>query len=343
LLPPIKIKLDDFDTVFHREKNGILGEMILGDGKFWSKGAESKIPPIKIKLVDKNIAGYRKFSSAVGNFVVGLSTVNDKNVETSVTEPSTDTQPIKIKICDRDKDMSLSYQKKYARVREQIGLDELGFTKSVIKVKPVDEILPTDQVLEYLSPDYIKPIRIKIPDLDVVYMWLYDLLFRFNFSSLIAAGMALVVHYGKFVTKLKFKDNIFATRSTFWGLPRFHLKFKDLIAVALDIFKIDGLKSKIRLGASARIIQIYQEQNLHVSNIVFNTPDISKTIIFDIKDKTIGELAEGTLSDELFNKRYYDMGTERTVWDVLHTKVPRNEGTLSNFELGTDRLGDNPK
>ena len=119
MLPPIKIKLFDFKN---QEKINLL--------------------PIKIKIVNKNIANIT-ISSAVGNFIVGSSLVNGSIARAYNDDViSSDIQPIKIKICDRDKNMSLYSEKKYAKVKESVDSD-----KTI--VKPVDEILLTDKVIEY--------------------------------------------------------------------------------------------------------------------------------------------------------------------------------------------------
>ena len=79
MLPPIKIKLFDFKN---QEKINLL--------------------PIKIKIVNKNIISITR-PSTVGNFVVGFSLVNGSNVKAYNDDViSSDIQPIKIKICDRD-------------------------------------------------------------------------------------------------------------------------------------------------------------------------------------------------------------------------------------------------
>lgn len=163
MLPPIKIKLLDFKN---QEKINLL--------------------PIKIKIVDKNIVNIIKPSSAVGNFVVGLSFANNSITNTYSDEViSNDIQPIKIKICDRDKNMSLYNPKKYAKVKETVSSD-------IVIVKPINKILPTDRVLEYLSSDYIAPIIIKIPDLDMSYAWVRDLWLKFNFITIIKEDYIII-------------------------------------------------------------------------------------------------------------------------------------------------------
>ena len=111
------------------------------------------LPPIRIKLPDRN---------------QDMSLHHQSPIKIKVKEikknAASDYQiPIKIKICDRDKDMGQAYEKRQARVREKDG-------KIVIKYK--EDILETDETLEYLSNDYIKPIRIKLSTLDLVYTWL---------------------------------------------------------------------------------------------------------------------------------------------------------------------------
>lgn len=257
----------------------------------------------------------------------------------------TESTPIKIKICDRNKNMEQSYENKQAKVREKNG-------KIVIKNKK--DILDTDQILEYLSNDYIKPIRIKISTLNLVYDWLYDLWLKFNFSALIQAKYILVVSYGKFVATLFNKAVIFQTFSTFWGRPKFTLKLKHTIELALDIFKVEGLKIAIRFKQRVSGLQVYYETfrdkllvkhkigmaiTSYAENIIplilkfkqeINRPimqyygvirDIDCTRIKDITDKTIGEIAEETLSFLMRDKpiRFYFSAIANITLSVLQS------------------------
>lgn len=307
MLPPIKIKLFDFKN---QEKINLL--------------------PIKIKIVNKNITSIT-ISSAVGNFVVGSSLVNGSNVKAHNDEViSSDIQPIKIKICDRDKNMSLYSEKKYAKVKESAD-------SNMTIIKPVDEILLTDKVIEYLPNHYIAPIVIKIPDLDVSYAWLRDLCLKFNFSAIIKENFIVIQLVGRFVNRIKFKSNILDTYMFHWGKPIFTLKFKDVIQTALYIFKVDGLRHSFKFKND--LIGVTLVSSTATTKITFKTPPISETIIYDTYPRTIGDivsvadnaqetlgqftltssrLSEGnTIGDEVLN--------DKTIYDIMYKKVPRVE------------------
>lgn len=290
MLPPIKIKLFDFKN---QEKINLL--------------------PIKIKIVNKNTVGIAK-PSVIGNFVIGSSLINSSNVKAYNDDViSSDIQPIKIKICDRDQNMSLCSEKKYAKVKESVDSD-----KTI--VKPVDEILLTDKVIEYLPNHYIAPIIIKIPDLDVSYAWLRDLWLRFNFSAIIKENFIIIQLVGRFVNRIKFKSNIFDTYVFHWEKPRFTLNFKDVIQTALDIFKVDGLRHSFKFKND--LIGVTFVSSTVTTRTAFRTPSISESIIYDTRPKTIGDIvgsdSEGrTIGDEFLN--------DKTIYDIIYKKVPRAE------------------
>lgn len=289
MLPPIKIKLFDFKN---QEKINLL--------------------PIKIKIVDKDIVSIIRPSSSLGNFIIGLSSIDNSIVNTySSNEISSDIQPIKIKICDRDKNMSLFSEKKYAKVKESAD-------SNMTIIKPVDEILLTDKVIEYLPNHYIAPIVIKIPDLDISYAWLRDLWLRFNFSAIIKENFIVIQLVGRFVNRIKFKSNIFDTYMFHWGKPRFTLKFKDVIQTALDIFKVDGLRHLFKFKND--LIGVTLVSSTATTKIAFKTTSISETIIYDTYPRTIGDIvsvANNTIGDEVLN--------DKTIYDIIYKKVPRAE------------------
>ena len=291
MLPPIKIKLFDFKN---QEKINLL--------------------PIKIKIVDKDIVSIIRPSSSLGNFIIGLSSINNSIVNTySSNEISSDIQPIKIKICDRDKNMSLFSEKKYAKVKE------LADSNMTI-IKPVDEILLTDKVIEYLPNHYIAPIVIKIPDLDISYAWLRDLWLRFNFSAIIKENFIVIQLFGRFVNRIKFKSNIFDTYMFYWGKPRFTLKFKDIIQTALDIFKVDGLRHSFKFKND--LIGVTLVSSTATTKITFKTPSISETIIYDIYPKTIGDIVGSDSEGHTIGDEFLD---DKTIYDIIYKKVPRVE------------------
>ena len=238
--------------------------------------------------------------------------------------------PIKIKICDRDKNMSLYSEKKYAKVKESAD-------SNMTIIKPVDEILLTDKVIEYLPNHYIAPIVIKMPDLDVSYAWLRDLWLKFNFSAIIKENFIVIQLVGRFVNRIKFKSNILDTYMFHWGKPIFTLKFKNVIQTTLGIFKVDGLRHSFKFKND--LIGVTLVSSTATTKITFKTPPISETIIYDTYPRTIGDivsvadnaqetlgqftltssrLSEGnTIGDEVLN--------DKTIYDIMYKKAPRVE------------------
>lgn len=249
------------------------------------------LPPIKIRLPDRNqdMSFHEQSPIKIKVKEIKKNTASDYQI------------PIKIKICDRDKDMGQSYEKRQAKVREKDG-------KVVVKYK--EDILETDEILEYLSNDYIKPIRIKLSTIDLVYTWLYELLFRFNFMARIEAHMAIVIMYGKFVTRLLFFNNIFETLVKNFGSPRFTLVFKHIIAEALDIFKVEGLKIILKFNhKSSGTVKILQKE-INYGTLKFKSPDVTKSAVYIKEKRTIGDLTTGTIEDQFSN--------DKTIFDILY-------------------------
>lgn len=249
------------------------------------------LPPIRIKLPDRNQDMFLHHQSPIK--------IKVKEIKKNATS---DYQiPIKIKICDRDKNMGQTYEKRQAKVREKDG-------RVIVKYK--EDILETDEILEYLSNDYIKPIRIKLSTLDLVYTWLYELIFRFNFIAKIESHMAIVVMYGKFVIKLLFFDNIFEALVKNFGIIKSSFIFKHIIAEALDIFKVDGLKILLKFNhKSSGTVKILQKE-IDYGSLKFKSPDVTKSAVYIIKKRTIGELTTGAIEDEFSNNK--------TIFDILY-------------------------
>lgn len=249
------------------------------------------LPPIRIKLPDRNQDMSLHHQSPIK--------IKVKEIKKNATS---DYQiPIKIKICDRDKNMGQAYEKRQAKVREKDG-------RVIVKYK--EDILETDEILEYLSNDYIKPIRIKLSTLDLVYTWLYELIFRFNFMAKIKSHMAIVVMYGKFVIKLLFFDNIFEALVKNFGIIKSSLIFKRVIAKALDIFKVDGLKMLLKFNhKSSGTVKILQKE-IDYGSLKFKSPDVTKSAVYITEKRTIGDLTTGTIEDEFSNNK--------TIFDILH-------------------------
>lgn len=249
------------------------------------------LPPIRIKLPDRNQDMSLHHQSPIK--------IKVKEIKKNATS---DYQvPIKIKICDRDKNMGQTYEKRQAKVREKDG-------RVIVKYK--EDILETDEILEYLSNDYIKPIRIKLSTLDLVYTWLYELIFRFNFIAKIESHMAIVVMYGKFVIKLLFFDNIFEALVKNFGIIKSSFIFKRIIAEALDIFKVDGLKILLKFNhKSSGTVKILQKE-IDYGSLKFKSPDVTKSAVYITEKRTIGELTAGAIEDEFSNNK--------TIFDILY-------------------------
>lgn len=250
------------------------------------------LPPIKIKLLDRDKD-------------MNLSQINP--VKVKVREIKNNEQnlsfahPIKVKICDRDKNMGTAYENKKAKVREKDG---------TILVKDKRDILETDQILEFLSNDYVKPIRIKISTLDLVYNWLYDLLFKFNFAATILAGFAIVIQFGRFVTKLFFRMISPNALAVSYGKPRWVLKFWSSVEEALDIFKVEGLLNIIKFKVEAKTLVTITEDNVNFDPLKFKSAPITKSAVYLTKKRTIEELTTGTIEDQFSG--------DKTIFDIVY-------------------------
>ena len=227
--------------------------------------------------------------------------------------------PIKIQIAGRDKYMRQQYETQQVKVEKKDG------TIVIINRK---DILPTDRVIEYLSNDYIKPLRIKLFDIDIVYAMLMKLTLIFNYANSIREKFAMVYQYGSPRHRLVTIGRVYQTLVENGTKPISSVEFIDRIVLALDIFKVEGLKIAIRFKQRVSGLQVYYETfrnkllvkhkigtaiTSYAENIIplilkfkqeMNRPimqyyaiieDIDYTRIGDISDKKIGEIAEETL------------------------------------------------
>ena len=252
--------------------------------------------------------------------------------------------PIKIKIGDRDKYMRRQYEEQEARVRQIDG---------TIVTKNRKDILPTDEVIEYLSNDYIKPLRIRLVDIDIVYATLMKTALIVNFFTSIKEKFTIVYQYGKPRHTLWFFDGVEKTVSCEFAKSVSKVKFLDRIVLALDIFKVEGLKSRTIIKQISKGLQVYYNTlfekflisakikdaiytvyNELNEKIKFHTYPINgKTIYYaaledvdyarikDIADKTIGELADKTLNFLMTGRpvRFYFRATADTLLYVLQS------------------------
>lgn len=251
--------------------------------------------------------------------------------------------PIKIQIAGRDKYMRQQYETQQVKVEKKDG------TIAIIDRK---DILSTDRVIEYLSNDYIKPLRIKLFDIDIVYAMLMKPTLIFNYANSIREKFAMVYQYGSPRHRLVTIGRMYQTLVENGTKPISSVKFIDRIVLALDIFKVEGLKIAIRFKQRVSGLQVYYETfrdkflvkhkigtaiTSYAENIIplilkfkqeINRPimqyygvirDIDCTRIKDITDKTIGEIAEETLSFLMRDKpiRFYFSAIANTTLSVL--------------------------
>lgn len=253
--------------------------------------------------------------------------------------------PIKIQIAGRDKYMRQQYETQQVKVEKKDG------TIAIIDRK---DILSTDRVVEYLSNDYIKPLRIKLFDIDIVYAMLMKLTLIFNYANSIREKFAMVYQYGSPRHRLVTIGRVYQTLAKNGAEPISSVKFIDRIVLALDIFKVEGLKITIRFKQRVSGLQVYYETfrdkllvkhkietaiTSYAENIIplilkfkqeMNRPimqyygvirDIGCTRIKDITDKTIGEIAEETLSFLMGGKpvRFYFSAIANMTLSILQS------------------------
>lgn len=253
--------------------------------------------------------------------------------------------PIKIQIAGRDKYMRQQYETQQVKVEKKDG------TIAIIDRK---DILSTNRVIEYLSNDYIKPLRIKLFDIDIVYAMLMKLTLIFNYANSIREKFAMVYQYVSPRHRLVTIGRVYQTLVENGTEPISSVKFIDRIVLALDIFKVEGLKIAIRFKQRVSGLQVYYETfrdkllvkhkigtaiTSYAENIItlilkfkqeINRPiiqyygviiDIGCTRIKDITDKTIGEIAEETLSFLMRDKpvRFYFSAIANMTLGVLQS------------------------
>ena len=184
--------------------------------------------------------------------------------------------PIKIHIAGRDKYMRQQYETQQAKVERKDG------TIAIIDRK---DILLTDKVIEYLSNDYIKPLRIKLFDIDIVYAILMKLVLIFNYANNIKEKFTLVYQHGRPRHKLVTIGRIYQTLSKNWAEPISSVKFIDRVVLALDIFKVEGLKIAIRFNEKVYGLQVYYNTILSRLQVKIKIRDVIRVIYGKIIEK----------------------------------------------------------
>lgn len=234
--------------------------------------------------------------------------------------------PIKIQIAGRDKYMRQQYETQQAKVERKDG------TIVIIDRK---DILSTDRVIEYLSNDYIKPLRIKLFDIDIVYAILMKLVLIFNYANNIKEKFTLVHQYGRPRHKLITIGRIYQTLSKNWAEPISSVKFIDRIVLALDIFKVEGLKIAIRFNKKVSGLQVYYNTILSRLQIKIKIRDITRVIYGKIIEKlktqikidksvmlyyAILEEMDYVKIKDIADKTIEDI-SDKTIEELTHSKV----------------------
>lgn len=211
--------------------------------------------------------------------------------------------PIKIKICDRNKDMLASFGDKSARVETQTGQ---------VVIKKEKDILKTDRVISFIPNDFISPIKIKIIDLDIVYAFLEGELARIAFFAQINYRAHKLLEFCKFRNKFGFRDLINLYVSKTFG--KFHEKntLKGIVQYPLSIFRDTVLPTYFRFEQNVIGTNTINEKELPFQSIRINIPNISETIIYGLYYKTIGDITQGTIEEQfLADKTIYNLFVEK--------------------------------
>lgn len=234
--------------------------------------------------------------------------------------------PIKIHIAGRDKYMRQQYETQQAKVERKDG------TIAIIDRK---DILPTDKVIEYLSNDYIKPLRIKLFDIDIVYAILMKLVLIFNYANSIKEKFTLVHQYGRPRHRLITIGRIYQTLSKNWTEPISSVKFIDRVVLALDIFKVEGLKIAIRFNEKVSGLQVYYNTILSRLQVKIKIRDVTQVIYGKIIEKlktrikidkpvmlyyAILEEIDYAKIKDIADKTIEDI-SDKTIEELTHSKV----------------------
>lgn len=200
--------------------------------------------------------------------------------------------PIKVKICDRNKSMQQAFGDKSAKVETQDGK---------ILIKKSEDILPTDRIITYIPNDYIKPIKIRIIDLNIIFAFLYGELAKLAFFCKINIDGALILRFGKFNIKLNFFHEIEKPLSTSFG------KFYEKILVsaisekATSTFWMATKATSYILTQSIKLTTVINEKYVLPQPIKINIPPIVNAIVYTLYYKKIGDITTGTLEEQFLN------------------------------------------
>lgn len=212
--------------------------------------------------------------------------------------------PIKVKICDRNKNMQQSFGDKSAKVETQDGK---------ILIKKSENILPTDRIIAYIPNDYIEPIKIRIIDLNIIFAFLYGELAKLAFFCQINTDGVLILRFGKFNIKLNFFHGIEKPLSISLG------KFYEKILVsaiskkATSTFWMATKATSYMLTQNIRLTTVINEKYVLPQPIKINIPPIVNATVYALYYKKIGDITTGTLEEQFLDN-------EMTIGDMFTRK-----------------------
>ena len=212
--------------------------------------------------------------------------------------------PIKVKICDRNKNMQQSFGDKSAKVETRDGK---------ILIKKSEDILPTDRIITYIPNDYIEPIKIRIIDLNIIFAFLYGELAKLAFFCQINTDGVLILRFGKFNIKLNFFHKIEKPLSISLG------KFYEKILVsaiskrATSTFWMATKATSYMLTQNIKLTTVINEKYVLPQPIKINIPPIVNATVYTLYYKKIGDITTGTLEEQFLNN-------EMTIGDMFTRK-----------------------
>ena len=252
--------------------------------------------------------------------------------------------PIKIKICERDKNMNLRPKKRQVKVEQIDG---------TVVIKNEDDVLKTDFILEYLVNDYIQPIKIRLEDFNIVYS--AGALARFWFKHRIIHGV--ISAYINFRTKTRQKAKIDRTLHVYYGLPQcaYYTKIREIsnmtlgeiskytisqithkgaltfiskIVTPYSIFKVDGLKDRIKtkheLRAISKIFELISNKFAHKFTVTSAIETVYTDILNAIKNNIF--IQDDTAKIKIYGE----------IAPALRTLKTLSESTLGDISSTTD-------
>ena len=271
--------------------------------------------------------------------------------------------PIKIKICERDKNMNLRPKKRQVKVEQIDG---------TVVIKDENAVLKTDFILEYLVNDYIPPIKIRLEDFNIVYG--AGALARFWFKHRIVHGV--ISAYTSFRTKTRQKAKTDRALHVYYGLPQcvYYTKIREISNMTLgeigkytisqitrrgaltftskilrshSIFKVDGLKNrtktKYELRAISKFFELISNKFAHKFTVTSAIETVYTDILNAIKNNIF--IQDDTVKIKIYGKidpasRTLKTLSESTLGDICSGNRNPDDTALTLSEINNTTIGE---